>query len=165
MVETYTKKEKSFELFKALRQTQILITKARQQELRECDTTTSQAAVLDCIANSNNRANPTQISKWLFLKAQSVSTLLNRMEKAGLVARSQDPDRKNAVRVVMTNKGKKIYSQVTERRSISQMFAFLSDEERKQLMSLLNKLQKAAGKQISESAYRELMEDINVQLR
>ncbi len=156
---TVVNKDQQFELWQAFHQTHILVTKARQKELKDYATTTAQAAALDCIHHSGNRANPNQISKWLLLEAQSVSTLLNRMERAGLITRSQDPDKKNAIRVRMTRKGKDLYSQIVKRKSIHRMLNSLSDIESEQLTQSLKKLQNEACKLLSASLYREFMNE------
>lgn len=156
---TVVNEDKQFELWQAFHQTHILVTKARQKELKKYATTTAQAAALDCIHHSRNKANPNQISKWLLLEAQSVSTLLNRMERAGLIRRSQDPDKKNAIRVRMTRKGEELYSQIVKRESIHRMLNSLSSIESEQLMQSLKKLKSEACKLLSASLYHEFMKE------
>lgn len=61
------------------------------------------------------------------------------MEKAGLVKRVKDLDRKNQIRVAVTEKGRRAYNQAG-RQTIHQTFSCLSEEERKQLRSYLDRL-------------------------
>jgi len=66
------------------------------------------------------------------------------MEKQGLVRRVRDLDRKNQVRIVITEKGQQAYNQSTRRKSIQRIMSALSDEERQQLKSFLQTLKDRA---------------------
>ena len=69
------------------------------------------------------------------------------MEKQGLVRKVKDLDRKNLVRVVLTEKGREAYYHSTKRESIHQIMSFLSEEERQQLRHCLQTLRDKAREQ------------------
>lgn len=114
--------------------------KIRAKELLKYGVTTEQSAALFVIDTIGRRATPAEISRCLSRQPHSVSGLLSRMEKDGLVKRVKDLDRKNLVRIVMTKKGKQIYQQTTSRESIHKVTSCLSQEERQQLGANLEKL-------------------------
>jgi len=62
--------------------------------------------------------------------------------------KTQDLDRKNLVRVSITEKGQQAYHKSTMRKSIRKIMSSLSEEERQQLRSYLEKLQNKAFKEL-----------------
>ena len=131
-------------LLTALDHTTIAIIRAREKELSQYGLTYMQAAVLFTIQAVGDKTTPAEISRRLFREPHSVSGLVSRMEKAGLVKKDKDLDRKNLIRVTMTDKGKEGYTQSTKRDSIRRIMSSLSKEERKLLKSYLKTLQKKA---------------------
>jgi DNA-binding MarR family transcriptional regulator len=57
-------------------------------------------------------------------------------------------DRKNLVRVSITEKGQQAYHKSTRRKSIHRIISSLSEEERQKLRSCLEKLQNKAFKEL-----------------
>ncbi len=136
----------SFDLWVLLNQVQTMILNARESELMEDSTTAMQVAVLVVINAIGKPATPAEISRWLIRKPASISGLLDRMETAGIVERAKDMPRRNWVRVKITKKGQQIYKQSLKRKSIHQIMSSLSEEEQKQLVSILRKLRTKASK-------------------
>ncbi len=66
------------------------------------------------------------------------------MEKQGLVTRIKDLQRKNLVRVQVTEKGQQMFAQVSQPESVNRVLSSLNPEERQHLRSLLHKLRDAA---------------------
>ncbi len=122
--------------------------KARWEELAQYNVPPVQAAVLFIIQAIGYRATPAEISRWFFRQSHSVSELLSRMEKGGLVRKVKDLDRKNLVRVELTEKGRETYHQSMKRVSIHNIMSSLSEEEHQQLRSCLQKLRDKALKEI-----------------
>ena len=83
-----------------------------------------------------------QIASFTQRQRHSVSTLVNRMEKVGLVKKVKVP-REKVYKVIMTKKGKERYEQVT-RNSIEMIFSALSAADKRQFVIYLNRLQKKA---------------------
>ena len=78
--------------------------RARQKELDRYGISAAQAAVLFIIQAIGEKATPAEITRWLFREPHSVSGMLSRMEKQGLVRKVKDLDGKNLVRIAMTEK-------------------------------------------------------------
>jgi DNA-binding MarR family transcriptional regulator len=72
------------------------------------------------------------------------------MEKKGLVKKVRDMDRKNMIRVAITEKGQQAYDQSTQRTTIHNIMSALSEAERQQLMSYLQRLGDRALKELGE---------------
>jgi DNA-binding MarR family transcriptional regulator len=62
------------------------------------------------------------------------------MEKDGLIKKVKDLDRRNLVRVALTEKGKEALRQSSKRESIHRIMSGLSQEERRQVKTSLQKL-------------------------
>jgi len=143
---------KDFKLVVALHHTTNAIVRVREKELSQYGLTYMHAAALFTIhAIGGKGATPAEISRWLFREPHSVSGLLNRMEKAGLITKSKDMDRKNLVRVAMTEKGQQAYSQVIKREYLHDIMSTLSNEDRKALMGYLRIIKNRALKELGIS--------------
>jgi len=93
--------------------------------------------VIDAIGD---KATPAEISRWLFRQSHTISGLLKRMERDGLIRMVKDLDRKNLVRVALTEKGQQALDQSRKREAIHYVMSTLSLEEQQQLSSSLDKL-------------------------
>lgn len=132
------------ETWRLLHNTVLEANKARQKELRHYDISTSQAAVLDCIKYHNNDATLTQVARWLLRESQSVSTLVSRMENRGIIRKLIDPNRKNVIRISMTNQGEELYKKIVKRESVKYILSTLSENELQQFTHYLKKIRGAA---------------------
>ena len=81
-----------------------------------------------------------------------MSALLKRMEKDGLVTRAHDLERRNLVRMELTEYGRDTLGKVVVRTSIHQVFYVLSAEERQVLKHTLIRLRAAALELLHEKA-------------
>ncbi len=138
--------DQDYNLWMLLNQAGDAVLKARRKELYQYNIPTSQAATLLVIEAIGDKATPGEIARWLFREPHTVFGLLSRMEKKGLVRTSKDLDRKNMVRVTLTDKGKQAYHQSTKRESIRRIMSSLSEEQRQQLASSLQALRDEALK-------------------
>lgn len=85
-------------------------------------------------------ATPSELARCLFRKPHSISELVDRMGKRGLVRKVSNLDRKNQVRVELTDKGREIYNQSDTEEPIHRIMSTLSEAEHQQLRALLGKL-------------------------
>jgi DNA-binding MarR family transcriptional regulator len=136
--------DQDYELWVLLHQTKDAIEVAREKELRPYGISLIQSAVLFVVQAIGYRATPAEISRWLLRWHHSVSGLLNRMEKGGLVKRVKDLDKKNLVRVAITEKGREAYYQSSKRESIHRIMSSLSEEQRRQVALCLKTLRDSA---------------------
>lgn len=126
-----------YKLFFLLRQTAEAIHKLRENELRKFDITPQQALALVCIYSLGNTATPAELSRWLYREPNSITILLNRMQKLGLIKKRADSKRKNVIRLSLTNKGYEAYKQSIEFQTFYTIINILPERKRKQLYSLL----------------------------
>ena len=117
---------------------------ARENELRNVGLTMMQAAALFIIKSIKGPAIPAEIARWLFREHHTVSALLNRMEKRGLVKKIKGHGRKNIIRVELTKKGEEAYKQSQKLRSIHDIMSCLSDRQKGNLKKYLEALRKDA---------------------
>jgi DNA-binding MarR family transcriptional regulator len=137
-------RDKEHDIWIMLDQAHAAINAAREKELRQYNLSTMKSAVLFDIEQIGSEVTPAELSRWLLRRSHSVSGLLNRMAKDGLVKKTKDLHRKNLVRITVTEKGKQAYKDSLSRVSIHQLMYCLSVEERKQLYSSLEKLRNMA---------------------
>jgi DNA-binding MarR family transcriptional regulator len=141
--------DEDYNLWVLLHQTTDVVLRARQKELDQFGISVIEVGVLVVTQAIGKEATPSEISRWIFREPHTVSALLNRMEKRGLLTKTQDLDRKNLVRVSITEKGRQAYDKSTRRKSISKIISSLSEEERQQLRSCLEKLRNKAFKELT----------------
>ncbi len=145
-----------YDLWVLLRQTSQIVLQARERELSEYGLSTVRAAVLLTIRTIGDKATPAEISRWLLREDHSVSSLLTRMERDGLVRRVKDLNRKNLVRITLTEQGREAYYQSARRRSVYDIMSILTDKEREQLMLCLVKIRNKALDKLGWSATHPL---------
>ena len=135
-------------LWMMIRRTVRLIGKARQRELIKCGISDDASAVLLTVWTLGRQAIPAMISRYLFLERHSVSQLLTRMEKDGLVQRVKDLERRNYVRVELTKKGLDAFHRSSKQRSTRPIMTVLTDKEQEALWSVLARLRDRAIKRL-----------------
>ena len=133
-------------------QTRRAMYRARTIELFKYGITPEQAAGLFVVQAIGPRATPAEISRWLLREPHSISGLLNRMQKEGLITKAKDLERKNWVRVAMTEKGRQAYSQSTKRESIHRILTALSEKECQQIRTCLEKLRNKALEELGTAS-------------
>ena len=149
-MKNHSSSDQDFELWILLNQVRDVLLKACEKELRPYGITATQAAALFTIEAIGNEATATEISQWLLREHHSVSGLLSRMEKEGLINRSKDFPPKSLARVTLTEKGRQVYYQSAKKVSIRNTMRVLSQEERQQLSLLLKKLRDDGLKRLLE---------------
>ena len=135
-------------LWTMLHQARDAIFKLREKELNKYGISTPKAEILFTIEAIEYQATPTEISQHLLREFHSVSSILSRMEKQGLVKKVNDLNRKNLVRVSLTDKGRQVYDEARKRGAILKILSCLSETEAQQLASSLKKLRDEAVKDL-----------------
>ena len=142
-----------YSLWLLLIHTRDAIGRLRRKELQQLDINGRQAATLRIIHLLGDNATPTEVSRWLFREPHSVSEILTRMQKNGLIRRV-DSGRKNRVRILLTEKGREANNHSTKRESIHKIMSCLCEQERQQLQLLLQKLRDRALEELGVHYYR-----------
>lgn len=131
-------------LWTLLLRTRKIMYKAREKEHHQHGISLGSSGVLLTILRLGEKATPSAISRDLFLEPHSVSELLKRMEKEGLIKRTKDSKRRNLVHVELTEKGYDAHLESSERESTNAIMSVLTYEEQLELWCLLAKLRASA---------------------
>ena len=132
-----------FLLWVLIAQTKDAILKARERDYARYGISNERRAVLWDIQNNGGSATPVDIARNLFRELHSVTELLKRMEKDGLISRHSSPGR-SRVEARLTEKGLDVFNQSLQNDTDSRIFSALSEEERESLASCLWKLRSKA---------------------
>lgn len=126
----------------ALRQTYNLILRCEDRVFGEYDITTERHAVLMAMKHIDGPVRPTDVARWLDLSVNSVSMIIDRMVKAGLVKRVRDRKDRRTVFLSMTSKAEKAYAlaSVAGWGLIQEILSPLSDKDKRTLIKLLETL-------------------------
>ena len=122
--------------------------RAREKELQALGTSPEHVGALFIIQALGEKATPSEIARQMIRRPHTVSALLKRMVKIGLIKEVKDLDRKNMVRAVLTDKGKRIYKASTLRGPIHRILGQLNDNEKKRFRKTLEKILAEARKEI-----------------
>jgi DNA-binding MarR family transcriptional regulator len=89
------------------------------------------------------RLRPTEFSGTLMLTSSGTTKRLDRLERAGLIAREPDPDDRRGTLISLTPAGRKLIDATTEAHLDNErrLLDALSDAEQRKLADLLRKLQ------------------------
>lgn len=145
-----------YSLWVLLARTRDAVYRVRQKDLNESGLTAEQSFVLNTIQTLVNRGmaarvTPAEISRQMFRESQSVSELLHRMEREGLVSKVKDLQRKNMVRIEITKKGRERLEAGMNTASIPKIMSNLSARQREDLVTSLTVIRKAALEQLGVS--------------
>jgi DNA-binding MarR family transcriptional regulator len=132
-----------FVLWVMIAQTKDALLKARQRDYAQFGINNERRAVLWIIQNNGGQATPVEIARQLFRELHSVTEMLNRMTKEGLVRKVKSTG-KSKTEAKLTKKGLEVFSQSLHNETDKRIFSALSKNEREQLMSCLWKVRKKA---------------------
>lgn len=95
----------------------------------------------------------TDLSSRLLIRPPSVTTVIDRLERAGLVLRGPSPTDRRAKMLSFTPKGRTLVLQVLAGYGpqVERVMGGLSSQEQKQLIALLGKMQEHLDKLLSET--------------
>ena len=133
------KHDPEINLYILLDQTDSIVINAVELEFKHLSVTQPQVRILTMLSRENRPVTLEELSNWTLKEFNSVSTLINRMEKKGLVKKTKKNGNFKTY-VTLTEKGSKLYHQGVTERSIHLIFDKLSKEERQQLKELLMKV-------------------------
>jgi len=144
----FSTQDEDQDLYFLLSNTRYAIFRAREKELLRYGVSPEQVGILFVVQALGNKATPAAISRQIIRQPHTVSALVDRMARRGLVKKVKDLDRKNLVRVVLTEKGQKVYDLSTKRSPIHRIMGSLDEGERKEFRKSLEKLLAKARKEI-----------------
>ena len=118
-----------YQLWHKLRIARGLALEMRNRELKELGITRCQATLFFAMRSAGEKATIAELARWTGQKPHGLSALVGRLEAQGLVERVRDLERKNLVRVQLTEKGRVAYEAARQRESINAFLRNLSDEQ------------------------------------
>ena len=120
----------------------------------EYNLTTEQYAVLSTIKYLDEPVRITDIARWLERSTNSVSMIVDRMVKVGLLRRVRDRIDRREVRVIITSKGETALKPaiLAGREFIGKILSPLSQEDRHTLLSLLETMKYEAFRYLNPGA-------------
>ncbi len=74
------------------------------------------------------------------VRPSSMTEMLTRLERNGMIARRADPSDQRVTRVFITEEGRKLAEQMNAAADMDDIFDILSKEEKTQLLTILEKL-------------------------
>ncbi len=125
-----------------LRQVPNLVARCEDQVFSKHGLTTERHAVLMAIRQIEGPVRPTDVARWLDLSVNSVSMIIDRMVKAGLVKRTRDRKDRRTVFLTATEKAEKAYVKASAAgwELIQEILTPLSDKDKRTLIKLLETL-------------------------
>jgi DNA-binding MarR family transcriptional regulator len=131
--------DEDFMLWVLIAQTRDAILRARELEYARYGISNERRAVLTIIQNYGGRATPVDLARDLFRELHSVTEMLVRMERDGLVTRHKGTGR-SKVEVSLTGKGRDVFHQSFHNETDAKIFSALTKKQRERLSQYLWKL-------------------------
>jgi DNA-binding MarR family transcriptional regulator len=141
-------------LWVILHQADDLMSRGEEEVLQKAGITSQQFLVLWIMEFlAEIREEPiiiADLAPILYRRLNSISLIVDRMEKNGLVKKVRDlPDRR-AIRLIPTRKAERIFSAASKpnREFIKRIFSVFTDEEQETLLFLMKKLKKKLNEEL-----------------
>ncbi len=135
------RRSKDFETWHLMHEVDTGIFRAWENKLRPFHITPIGAALMHMLYNFNRPMTLSELSLWLFRKPHSISELVTRMSKQGLVKKKADTKKRGMVNIALTKKGVETLVQSTKTMApVGKIMSALSEEEADNLMKYLEKL-------------------------
>lgn len=125
-----------FAMWRLLDHTRFMIARSREMELAKFGLTPEQSHILHILNQKGGTSTINEIVEITMRQHHSISTLINRMTRQGLVRKIRNPNDNRKFDVVATEKGKNLFKKLTQE-SIKLTFSCLSEQDKKELETLL----------------------------
>lgn len=137
-VQSQPETNKVHEIYPLFHNTDVIISRARELELASFGLTLEQGVLLHTLIKLGGSATLDEITENTMRQYHSVSTLVNRMARSGLVKKVKYSDKKK-FQVSITDKGSDTYSKASCN-SLDMIFSILSPEDQKKFAKYLQLL-------------------------
>jgi DNA-binding MarR family transcriptional regulator len=141
--------DKEYDIWILLSRVYHLIAMLRKLELSKFSILPTQSYILFIIKALGNDTTPSNISEFVYQQRSSISDILNRMEKQGLIKKTNHSGGNKRVIVTLTNKGEKALTLSRNREYLHKVMSSLTDEEKHKLESGLELLRDSAINELS----------------
>jgi DNA-binding MarR family transcriptional regulator len=130
------------DLYVLFSQVHDTINYAQELELRQHGLNFAQGRVMYALFKENKPMTQTEISEWILRKFNTVSNLVDKLEKKGLIKKVKNV-KNGKVYIALSNKGIAFWQQVSQR-ALVMIFSVLSPKEKKAFYEILIKLRTEA---------------------
>ena len=145
-----TREDEIHDTWNLLAHTYRLIGKLWNKELSEYGFSREQALVLITVKALGDNATPYRISRFQVQEHNTVSDIINRMVKKGLVTKVRVSDGRSRVKVKLTERGQEAFHRALERDTLTRIIGALPENKLGQLKSCLEILRDKALNEIGE---------------
>ncbi len=136
--------DEDYGLWLLLMRTYRALAKTRERELLRYGISVEAGAILLTVLRQGESATPANIARELILEPHSVSQQLTRMEEKGLIVKVKDLERRNQVRIQLTEEGYQKYLRSIKGSLTGNVLSVLSPGEKKLMWELLSRLRERA---------------------
>jgi DNA-binding MarR family transcriptional regulator len=125
-----------------------MIANLRRIELSKYEILPVQAYILLVIYKLGNDISPSELSRYVYQQKSTVSDILTRMEKQGLIKKSPASDGRSRISIKLTEKGDKVLKLSSEREYLHRIMSYLTPQKTRELISCLEILRDNAMNQM-----------------
>jgi len=140
--------DKDYTLAAQLIQIADMLVKVRERELLRQKLSATAASILFLVNAMGDEVTPAMISRMMLREPHTIGGILSRMEKGGLINRTKNLERKNRIRITLTEKGEKALKKAMKLQGTAHLLCKLTDEQRTQLQTALTAIKGAGMKEL-----------------
>jgi len=142
------KADREYTLVAQIMQVADIFVKVRERQLLPQNLSSTAAEILFLVDAMGEGVTPARITRMMLREPHSVSGILMRMEKQGLVKRAKDMERKNLIRITLTAKGEKALKQAMKLSGTARVLSRLTAAQQKELKATLTALKETGVKEL-----------------
>ncbi len=141
------KTDPAYELINAVMATADAFLRESKRLFRPHGLSAAQFNLLNVVARSDGGLSQRELSEHLVVDRSNVTGLIDRMEKAGWVRRTDDPADRRIYRIVATPEGRALWTTVMPRylEVVRQVTAAVSERKMRDTFAVLGELERAAA--------------------
>ena len=132
--------QSNFDLWKLIGRLNHLIVHLPQKELSPYQIPVRRLYVLSTIRAIGANAALSEVARQVERETHVISKPAVRMEKDGLIKRTKNTPKSNLLKLELTEKGLEMAVMSVHSKGLASLFSTLSEEERRQFESILNKV-------------------------
>jgi DNA-binding MarR family transcriptional regulator len=148
-MDNHNKLDVEYDIWILLSRVYRMIANLRRMELSKHEILPVQAYILLVISKLDNDTSPSEICQYVYQQKNSVSDILNRMEKQGLIQKTETSNGKARIHIKLTKKGEKVLKLSKERTYLHSVMSSLTPQKTKQLVACLEILRNSAMDQFA----------------
>jgi DNA-binding MarR family transcriptional regulator len=142
------KSDKEYTLVTQIMQVADIFIKVRERELLPQNLSATSSAILFLVDAMGEGVTPAKLTRMLLREPHSISGILKRMEKQGLLKRTKNMDRKNLIRITLTAKGETALKKAMKLDGTMNVLSRLTAAQQKELKTSLTALKEAGVKEL-----------------